>query len=273
MGIIELKDVSFCYPNGFLAVENLSLSIERGEKIAIIGENGAGKSTTAKLINGLNRPTSGDVIIDGVNTRDKTPAQIARKVGYMFQNPGDQIYNADVFKEVSCTLRYDKRPAAEIEEITTRILKLVRLNDKRNDNPYELSFSHRRFVTMGAVLAMGTDVVVLDEPTAGQDKDGLDRLRDVMDYLTEKKVTVLTITHDMEFVVENFERVVVMANKHIIADAPKSEVFWNFPVLEKACLDQPHMSQLARRLGLDGKILDIDGLLSALECAKKPKAQ
>ena len=126
---------------------------------------------------------------------------------------------------------------------------------------------------MGAVLAMGTDVVVLDEPTAGQDKDGLDRLRDVMDYLTEKKVTVLTITHDMEFVVENFERVVVMANKHIIADAPKSEVFWNFPVLAKACLDQPHMSQLARRLGLDGKILDIDGLLSALECAKKPKAQ
>lgn len=265
MSFMEIKNVSFAYPNGFQAINDISLNIEKGERIAIIGENGAGKSTTAKLMNGLLKPSKGDIFVDGINTKNQTSAQTARRVGYMFQNPDDQIYNNTVYKEIICTLKYFKFPQDEIDRRAIEVMEVARLLDKKDENPYDLSFSHRRFVAIAAVMANYPDVVILDEPTAGQDKDGLDCLEDILSYLELRNTTIITITHDIEFVVKNFHRTVVMANSHIIADADKKDIFWNMPVLTEAALQQPYISILAREMDIKSQIIDIDGFVDALK--------
>lgn len=269
MALIEVKNVSFEYPGGFKAISDLSLNIDANEKIAIIGENGAGKTTLARLINGLLRPTQGDVIINGRNTKDYTTAQIASQVGYVFQNPDDQIFNKDVNTEILYTPRYLKLPEEEITKRLDRVLNLVQLKDELLENPYDLSYSIRKFVTIGAVLAMETDVVILDEPTAGQDKIGMDKLDAIIRVLHEEGRTILTITHDMEFVVRNFDRTVVMADSRIIADADKREIFWQHDTLEKAALHQPYISQLANALAIPGLPLTVAEFIQNAQVAGK----
>lgn len=264
MAYMEIKNVTFTYANGFEAIRGLDISIDKGEKVAIIGENGAGKSTTAKLINGLLRPTTGDVIIDGANTKDCTTAQVAKKVGYVFQNPDDQIFNNTVFKEVAYTPKYYKLSPEEIERRVSRALQLTGLDKKRDTNPYDLSYAHRKFVTIAAVLAMDCKLIILDEPTAGQDKDGMDRLAEIISTLESEGKIILTISHDMEFVVRNFERTIVMAHGNKIADGNKREIFWQLDKLREAALHQPYISQLARESGMKEQVITIDDFLNAL---------
>lgn len=265
MSYMEIKNVTFTYENGFEAIKGLDISIDRGEKVAIIGENGAGKSTTAKMINGLLRPTTGDVIIDGMNTKDYTTAQIAKKVGYVFQNPDDQIFNNTVFDEVAYTPKYYKLGTDEIERRVSKALRLTGLEQKRDVNPYDLSYAHRKFVTIAAVLAMDCELIILDEPTAGQDKVGMDRLAEIISTLEHEGKIILTISHDMEFVVRNFERTIVMAHGNKIADGNKRDIFWQLDKLQEAALHQPYVSQLAREVGMKEQIITIDGFLEALQ--------
>ena len=265
MAYMEIKEVSFSYPNGFQAISGLNISIERGEKVAIIGENGAGKTTTAKLLNGLLRPTSGDIIVDGMNTKDYTTAQISKKVGYVFQNPDDQIFNNDVYSEVAYTPKYYKLGAEEIEKRVSRALELTGLQKQRETNPYDLSYSHRKFVTIAAVLAMDCDVIILDEPTAGQDMAGMDQLATIISALESEGKIVITITHDMEFVVRNFERTIVMAHGNKIADGHKKEIFWQLDTLKEAALHQPYISQLANEVGMDANPITIDEFIDNLK--------
>lgn len=264
MAYMEIREAAFAYDNGFQAIRGLNIAIDRGEKVAVIGENGAGKSTMAKLMNGLLRPTAGDVVIGGMNTRDYTTAQIAKKVGYVFQNPDDQIFNNTVFNEVAYTPKYYKLGEEEIERRVSAALELTGLNGMRDVNPYDLSYSHRKFVTIAAVLAMDCEVIILDEPTAGQDKTGMDRLAEIISVLEEKGKIVLTISHDMEFVVRNFERTIVMAHGNKIADGSKHEIFWELDKLKEAALHQPYISQLAREAGMSARVITIGGFLDAL---------
>lgn len=268
MPILELDHVGFSYPNGFCAVKDLCLRVEPGEKIAVIGENGAGKTTTAKLINGLLRPTEGEVRILGKSTAKRTVASIASEVGYVFQNPDDQIFNKDIYSEITYTLRYNKVcPPDEIERRAADALDLVGLADKSEENPYDLSYSHRKFVTICSVILQDPAMVILDEPTAGQDLACLKRIGEIVDFLQSRGKAVLTITHDMEFVAKHFDRVVVMAHGNIIADGTPREIFWNADVLKEAALHPPYIGLLARELGLDGQALTIDEFLRALERA------
>lgn len=266
MPILELDHVGFSYPNGFCAVKDVCLSVEPGEKIAIIGENGAGKTTTAKLINGLLRPSQGEVRIYGKSTAKQTVASIASQAGYVFQNPDDQIFNKDIYSEITYTLRYNKVcPPDEIERRAADSLELVGLADKSGENPYDLSYSHRKFVTICSVILQDPALVILDEPTAGQDLACLKRIGEIVDYLQGKGKAVITITHDMEFVANHFDRVVVMAHGNIIADGTPREIFWNADVLKEAALHPPYIGLLARELGLDGRVLSIDEFIEALE--------
>ena len=269
MAFIELKDVSFSYPGDNLAVDHVSLAIERGEKVAIIGENGAGKTTTAKLINGLLRPFNGDVFVDGTNTKDVTAARIAAKVGYVFQNPDDQIFNKDVWHEVSYSPRYFKLDDKEIERRVARALHLTGMEEFRDVNPYNLAFSTRKFVTIAAVLAMETDAIIFDEPTAGQDQAGLDQLSYMISELEKEGRSIITITHDMEFVVNNFDRTVVMADKHIIADGHNRDIFWQLDILKEAAVGQPCVSKLALELGITSeKIVRTEEFIDAIQNGK-----
>lgn len=266
MPALELKNVNFSYPNGFQALKGLNLRVEPGERVAVIGENGAGKTTMAKMTNGLLRPTEGEVLVNGRTTAGQTVATISNHVGYVFQNPDDQICNQSIYQEITYTLRYHKTfPNEKIQELAQNALKQVGMEGMEEINPYDLSFSHRKFVTICSVILQNPEIVLLDEPTAGQDLACMNRLAQIIDYLESKGTTVLTITHDMEFVVRNFHRVVVMAHGNIIADGTPREIFWNFDVLKEAALHQPYISELASGIGLPGQVLTVDEFLAEMK--------
>lgn len=265
VGAIQFKNVTFAYPNGFVANENLNLVINSGERVAIVGQNGAGKTTAVKLMNGLNKPTSGDVLVNGINTKDKTTAQIAKTVGYVFQNPDDQIFNKDVITEIEYMPRYFKFSEEEIKRRVKRAVSLTGIEPYLNKNPFDIPYSIRKFVTIAAVLATETEYIILDEPTAGQDLHGIQILSNLIDVLEDEKVSVITISHDMEFVADNFKRVVAMANKHIIADGDARDIFWNDEVVKESRIKKPEIGELARDLKLDGDILYRNELIESLK--------
>lgn len=261
---IEIKNASFAYPNGYVAIDNINITINDGERVAIVGQNGAGKTTAAKMMNGLNRPSEGDVIIDGTNTKDKTTAFIAKTVGYVFQNPDDQIFNQTVKAEIEYMPRYFKLPEKEIKERVNYGVELSGIEEFLKINPYDLPYPIRKFVAIAAVIASKPKYIILDEPTAGQDKHGIEILSKMIDRLQKDGVTVLTITHDMEFAVNNFSRVVAMAHKNIIADGTPQEIFWNEEVVTDARIKKPQIGELAKQLSLDGNILFCDELVTRL---------
>ena len=258
MAYIELRDVSFAYPGGYLAVDGVSMSIEKGENVAIVGQNGAGKTTTVKLFNALHYPTGGDVIINGKSTKGQTTAQVSRTVGYVFQNPDDQIFHSTVLAEVEFGPRMMKLPEEKVKELVDFALKITGMKRFREENPYNLPLSVRKFVTIAAIIAMDCDVMIFDEPTAGQDFDGNRRLARILRELSAKGKTLITISHDMVFVADNFSRVIVMSNKKVILDSTPKEVFWNLPVLEEAMLKQPYVSRICHSLGLSSSVTQMD---------------
>ncbi len=262
MKSVELVNVSFTYPNGFKAVENVSMVINKGENVAIIGQNGAGKTTTVKMMNGLLRPTEGAIFINGKNTKSFTTAQISKKVGYVFQNPGDQLFNKTVYDEIAFALRANKVGEKEIEKRVTEAAELCHVREFLDHNPYDLPFSLRKFVTIAIVVANNCDILVLDEPTAGQDLLEKKWLEEIIEKLNSDGKTIITITHDMDFVIRNFKRVLVMANKRLIKDGTPHEVFSDEETLKKANLKKPTISQLASILGLGNEITTIEEFMN-----------
>lgn len=262
MKSVELANVSFSYPNGFQAVESVNMVINEGENVAIIGQNGAGKTTTVKLMNGLLRPSEGQVLVKEKDTKDMTTATISRTVGYVFQNPGDQLFNKTVYEEISYALKAHNIDEKEIDRRTKEAAELCHVKEYLDHNPYDLPFSLRKFVTIAIVVANNCDVVILDEPTAGQDLFEKEWLEEIINKLNSEGKTIITITHDMDFVIKNFNRVLVMANKRLIKDGSPNEIFWDDATLKEAALKKPTISQLASNLGLDGNIITIDEFIN-----------
>jgi energy-coupling factor transport system ATP-binding protein len=262
--VIELRDVRFTYPDGSSAVAGVDLSIASGERVAIVGQNGAGKTTTVKLMNALLTPTAGEVLIDGVSTAGRTTAQVARSVGYVFQNPDDQLFSADVRSEIAFLPRYLKWPDDMITERVEQAAALAGITDHLDTNPKDLPSAVRKFVAIAAVLVSGCSHVILDEPTAGLDTRGLDLLTGILDSLERDGVTVVTITHDMRFVTDAFTRVVAMAQGRIVADGELADVFGDDDVLAQARLKRPDPAQLARDLRLGDRVVTIDDVVAAI---------
>jgi len=262
---IELKNASFAYPGGFLANENLNLVIEPGERVAIVGQNGAGKTTAVKMMNGLHKPTVGDVFVDGENTKDFTTAHIARTVGYVFQNPDDQIFNQSVRAEIEYMPKYFKLSADETKRRVDRAVELAGLEKYMKKNPFDIPYPIRKFVTIAAVLATEPKYVIFDEPTAGQDQRGNELLENMMVELQKEGIAVITITHDMEFVARNFDRVVAMAHRNILADGTPQDIFCNDQIVTEARLRRPQLGELSRMLGLEKEYFFADELAAVLD--------
>ena len=243
MGIIEFKDVSFQYPNGFSAVENVSFEINEGEAIAIIGQNGAGKTTTVKMVNGLLKPTHGTVLIDGMDTKDYTTAQLSKIAGYVFQNPDDQIFHNNVEDEI----RFGPKKQG--------------LSEQMQENPYNLPLSIRKFVSIASVLAMDDKILILDEPTAGQDLIGINRLENILTELKKENKTVVTITHDMEFAVNNFKKIFVMSHKNLLRVGNAKEIFSDDELLKDSMLKKTYIGDLCDRLNLNETAVTIEEFL------------
>ena len=154
MAYIEMRDVSFEYPGGFLAVDNINIRVEKGENLAIVGQNGAGKTTTVKMLNGLHRPSKGDVIIGDMNTKDHTTAQVSRVVGYVFQNPDDQIFHSTVLGEVEFGPKMMGLDEETLKKQVDYALEITGMEKFREENPYNLPLSTRKFVTIAAIIAL-----------------------------------------------------------------------------------------------------------------------
>lgn len=259
----RVKRCFFQYPSGTVANKGLNLVINDGERVAIIGQNGAGKTTAVKLMNRLHTPTKGDVFVNGINTKDKTTAQISRYVGYVFQNPDDQIFKNTVRDEIEFWARYNELDEDEITARANEAAKLCNIFQFMDVNPYEIPYSTKKFVSIAAVLTAKTPYLILDEPTAGQDLIGVECLSNLLGYLSREGRSAITITHDMEFVANNFERVIVMAHGNILADGTPEDIFAREDVLKEAKIMKPQICELSYRLGL-GSIMGIDELVEKL---------
>ena len=270
--VISIKNIHFNYQDQDTreALSDVSLDVYEGEWLAIIGHNGSGKSTLAKMMNGLLKPSSGNVLVGNKNTKDYTTAQISRYVGYVFQNPDAQIFHSTVELEV----RYGPATMGLSKEIedqrVERALKMTGLTKHRDENPYNLPLSIRKFVTIAAIIAMDTDVMIFDEPTAGQDLEGTQQLIKVINTLHEESKTLITISHDMEFAANNFEKIIVMANKKVVKIGKPEDIFYDFTTLNQAMLKQPYVCRIVSKLGIDSKAISLnDASRAILERWKK----
>lgn len=258
---IVLDEVTFRYPDGTAAVDGVHLSIERGERVAIVGQNGAGKTTMVKLMNGLLKPTTGTVTIDGEPTTKRTTATIAQSVGYVFQNPDDQIFTSSVQTELEYVPRYRRWDEARRDERVARAAAICGLEPHLKVNPNDLPIAIRKFVAIGAVLVGDCRYVILDEPTAGLDVPGLRLLNTLIDRLRLEGISVVTITHDMRFVADSFERVIAMAEGTVVADGTCEEVFADDEVLTRCRIRRPEAAQLMRDLGISTTALRLDDIV------------
>lgn len=261
---IVLDEAAYHYPDGTAAVRSVTLTVEAGERVAIVGQNGAGKTTTVKLMNGLLKPTSGTVTIDGEPTGNRTTAAISQAVGYVFQNPDDQIFTSSVQTELDYVPKYRRWGDALREERVARAVALCGLEPYLEVNPNDLPIAVRKFVAIAAVLVGDCRYVILDEPTAGLDVPGLRLLNRLIDQLQSDGIAVVTITHDMRFVTDAFERVVAMAQGTVVADGSCREVFADDAVLTRARIRRPEVAQLVRDLGIPTTALRLDDIVPAI---------
>jgi energy-coupling factor transport system ATP-binding protein len=268
---LEARGVSFRYPTGVLALDDVSLRIESGEAMALIGENGAGKTTLAKLLNGLLRPTTGSVLLDERDTRQHTPAQLSRFVGFVFQNPDDQLFARTVREEIAFGPRNQRLSEPEVRARVESALQDVDLLAAADRHPYDLTSPERKLVALAAALAMQTPALILDEPTIGQDATGVERLGALVDRLHGDGRTVVTITHDLDFCLEHFGRVVVLASGRILADGPATDTLRQVDLLHKAQVEPPELVRLALGLGWDTMVRTPEAFAEALAAQRSGK--
>jgi energy-coupling factor transport system ATP-binding protein len=249
---VETTGLGFVYPDGTRALEGVDLRIAAGERVAIVGQNGSGKSTLVRQFNGLLRPGEGEVRVDGHAVGLRHVAELARLVGIVFQNPDRQIFAGRVSAEVAFGPRNLGLDGDSLTAAVEAALEAVGLSDLADANPYDLGYSRRKLLTLASVLAMATPVIVLDEPTTGQDARGVERIRSIVADLSAAGRTVIAISHDMRFVAETFERVVVMRAGRVILDGSTADVFGepNWPALASTYLEPPLAARVGAAAGL-----------------------
>jgi energy-coupling factor transport system ATP-binding protein len=258
--MIEVQDLRFTFPNGKEVLKGINLTINDGEFLAIMGENGAGKTTLIKHFNGLLKPTSGKVLVDGIDTRTTSTAILSRKVGIVFQNPDHQLFSETVKDEVAFSLRNFGFSEEVIKKRVESILKTLDLIDYADTSPFMLSGGEKKRVALASVLAWDPKYIILDEPTIGQDYRQKDRLRNFILQLNAQGKTVIIVTHDVEFVAECKPRVVLLSNGKIIADSSAIEILSNNALIEKASLLPPQISLLMNSLsdlGIPKDVIDV----------------
>jgi len=258
--MIEIEKVSFAYPSGVEALKGVSLAIQDGEFVAIMGQNGAGKTTLVKHFNGLLKPTKGVIRVDGVETTKTSVAAMARKVGFVFQNPDHQLFSETVEEEIAFALKNFGFKEEAIEKRITWALNLLGLTQYRKTSPFMLSGGERKRVALASVLAWDPQILILDEPTIGQDYQQKEKLRQFIIQMQTQGKTIVIVTHDVEFVAECNPRVILMKEGQIVADGKGKEILTDTAVLAKSAIVLPQIAQLFKQLeplGLTKDVIDI----------------
>lgn len=246
---LEFKDVTFGYQVNQPILKNMSFKIHQGEMVSIVGKNGAGKSTISKLISGFYKPTSGSIEFRGLDLATHTIKERAEKIGLVMQNPNHMISKTMIFDEVAFGLRVR---GIEEEEVTRRVhetLKICGLYPFRNWPISALSFGQKKRVTIAAILVLNPEILILDEPTAGQDLKHYTEIMEFLKVLNERGITILMITHDMHLMLEYTTRALVITNGEVIGDDSTWNVLTNHELIEKAHLKKTSLYDLANKTG------------------------
>jgi len=246
--MIEAQDVYFTYPNGVEALKGISLTIQNGEFVAIMGQNGAGKTTLVKHFNGLLKPTKGKVLIDEVDTTKVSIATLARNVGFVFQNPDHQLFSETVEDEIAFALKNFGFKENVTKRRVTWALNLLGLTQYRKTSPFMLSGGERKRVALASVLAWNPKILILDEPTIGQDYQQKEKLRQFILQMKTQRKTIIIVTHDVEFVAECNPRVLLMLEGKIVADGEARKVLTNPEILTQASIVPPQVAQIFLQL-------------------------
>ena len=255
---LETKDLCFTYHDGTKALKNVNIQVKKGEKIAIIGPNGAGKSTLFSHFNGLTEPTSGHVEIDGkkiIFEREEL-LEVRQKVGIVFQDPNDQLFAPTVKEDVAfgpmnLGLEYD-----EVKKRIEEALEMVGMSGFEDKTPHHLSGGQQKRVAIAGIVAMRPDIMILDEPTAGLDPEGVDKVLAILNKLNSEGMSIVISSHDIEMVNEFADKIFVLYNGEIIAEGNNHQIFSDKELLKKAHLKAPVTTEILYKLKEKG--LDVD---------------
>ncbi len=239
--MIEFRDVTFVHQNGVKALDRVNFRVDQGETVAIVGENGAGKTTLVKHVTGLLKPTSGSVLVNGQDTTKASTAQLSRTVGVAFQNPDHQLFSESVQEEMAFALRNFGFSPELVEQRVKWGLELFGLEEYRESSPLVLSGGEKKRLTLACILAWDPEVVILDEPTVGQDAIQKEKLAGTVKLLASTGKTVILVSHDIEFLWPLQPRAVVMKAGRIVADGPARTLMLEKTVLEGARVTQPQL--------------------------------
>ncbi|MFM5883488.1 ATP-binding cassette domain-containing protein [Methanobrevibacter gottschalkii] len=255
---LETKNLSFTYPDGTKALKNVNIQIKKGEKIAIMGPNGAGKSTLFSHFNGLTEPTSGHVEIDGekiIFNREEL-LKVRQKVGIVFQDPNDQLFAPTVKEDVAfgpmnLGLDYD-----EVKNRIAESLEMVGMSGFEDKTPHHLSGGQQKRIAIAGIVAMRPEIMILDEPTAGLDPEGVDKVLNILNNLNNEGMSIVISSHDIEMVNHFADKIFILYNGEIIAKGNKHQIFSNKELLKKAHLKTPTTTEILYKLKENG--LDVN---------------
>ena len=248
--LLKLEQISFAYQENHPILKNISLSIPKGQRLAIVGKNGAGKSTLAKAICGF-ITTEGQYTSRGGDIKQESVKERAERVGYVLQNPNQMISTNMIFDEVALGLRLRGISEEDIKERVYQALKTCGLYEFRKWPISALSYGQKKRVTIASILVLGPEILVLDEPTAGQDQRNYTDIMEFLDSLQEKGHTIVMITHDMQLMLDYSDRALVVSDGQILADLPPAELLTHPDILQEANLKETSIFALANRLGMD----------------------
>jgi len=251
---IEVSDLYFYYEPERFILKGVSLRVGKGEVVAIMGENGAGKTTLIKHFNGLLKPVKGRVEVLGIDTRHASVAQLSRYVGLVFQNPDHQLFAETVEEEILFTLRNFGYAEKEAKRRALQVLREFGLSEFRHRSPYTLSIGERKRLAIASVLAYEPEIIVLDEPTAGQDIIQKRKIADLLSMMKRDGRTIIIVTHDVEFVARRVERIVLMRGGRVIADGHVRDILTDIHKLMEARLIPPQIPWSEHLLMLRGVI-------------------
>lgn len=272
---LSTENLSFTYPDGTQALKNINIEIEKGEKVAIIGPNGAGKSTLFSHFNGLTEPTSGCVKIEGkpISFEKDELLKVRQKVGIVFQDPNDQLFAPTVkediaFGPMNLGLSYD-----EVEKRVEDALKMVGMENYEDKTPHHLSGGQQKRIAIAGIIAMKPELMILDEPTAGLDPDGVEKVLNIMNQLNEEGMTLIISSHDIDMISKYADKIFVLYNGEIIESENKNKIFSDMELLKKAHLRTPITTEILYNLKESGLNVNTEKISVKDTCAEIIKAK
>ena len=251
---LSTKNLSYTYPDGTHALKNINMEIYKGQKVAIMGPNGAGKSTLFSHFNGLTEPTSGHVEVDGkaIKYDRDTLLEVRQKVGIVFQDPNDQLFAPTVKEDVAFGPMNLGLDYEEVERRVDEALTMVGMEQYMDKTPHHLSGGQQKRVAIAGIIAMRPEIMILDEPTAGLDPEGVEKVLDILNNLNKEGMSIVISSHDIEMVNEFAEKIFVLNNGEILESGDKHEIFSNKELLKKAHLKAPVTTEILYKLKENG---------------------